>query len=88
MSYISEIECCSDCGTNRGGSMNTQQPLMPFGKYRGTPINSLPYDYLLWLRSIVKDADLTREVERAIAMHATYANVPNSRLGVGGRRGR
>jgi uncharacterized protein (DUF3820 family) len=24
-------------------------PLMPFGQYKGTPLDQLPDDYLLWL---------------------------------------
>lgn len=27
----------------------TQAPTMPFGKYKGTPLEELPSEYLLWL---------------------------------------
>lgn len=27
----------------------TDQTLMPFGKYKGTPLVAVPADYLLWL---------------------------------------
>lgn len=27
----------------------TQAPTMPFGKYKGTPLQELPSEYLLWL---------------------------------------
>lgn len=26
-----------------------QAPVMPFGKYKGTPLEELPSEYLLWL---------------------------------------
>jgi len=26
-----------------------QVPIMPFGKYRGTPLEDLPAEYLLWI---------------------------------------
>jgi hypothetical protein len=28
---------------------HTQAPVMPFGKHRGTPLEDLPAEYLLWL---------------------------------------
>jgi uncharacterized protein (DUF3820 family) len=28
---------------------STQVPTMPFGQYKGTPLDQLPSDYLLWV---------------------------------------
>lgn len=28
------------------------RPLMPFGQFKGTPLDQLPHDYLLWLSGL------------------------------------
>ena len=38
--------------------------LMPFGKYRGTSVTELPFDYLQWLTSIDLLDPLRTEVKK------------------------
>ena len=37
---------------------------IPFGKYRGTPVTELPFDYLQWLTSIELLEPLRTEVQK------------------------
>ena len=42
---------------------------MPFGKYRGQPIEDVPTDYLVWLCENIKGNDaLLQEAENQMAM--------------------
>ncbi len=52
--------------------------LMPFGKHQGKPLSSLPYDYLLWLRTIAKSDELISAVEDAISARTSTASAPGT----------
>jgi uncharacterized protein (DUF3820 family) len=39
----------SSSATATPSSHANTRPLVPFGKYRGTPLSDVPEDYLLWL---------------------------------------
>jgi len=50
---------------NKGGCMQTnkkkrekEDPVMPFGKYKGTRISKLPSNYLLWMAENMADGGL------------------------------
>lgn len=47
--------------------MTDDDPVMPFGKYRGARVSQLPFAYLDWLvaNEVVKDATLREAVEEA-----------------------
>ncbi len=40
--------------------------LMPFGKYKGTPLSDIDHGYLEWAYDITKDSRLRREIEKVI----------------------
>ena len=42
-------ETLADQDDHRNHVATSHRPLMPFGKHKGTPLEELPSEYLLWL---------------------------------------